>query len=117
MRMYDPPHPGLVLAESFDENFTVADAALKMGVPEQNLTDIISGKAPITPEIALLLAGIFPGETPELWIRVFSPSSKAFSPNYEPAPTRPPRSMPSGLSFMSLSQRLLRHSPHLTSWS
>ena len=68
MRMYDPPHPGLVLAENFDENFTVADAALKMGVPEQNLTDIISGKAPITPEIALLLAGIFPGETPELWI-------------------------------------------------
>lgn len=29
MRMYAPPHPCLVLAESFDENFTVADAALK----------------------------------------------------------------------------------------
>lgn len=70
MRMYDPPHPGLVLAENFDENFTVADAALKMGVPVQALTDIIEGKAPITPEIAFLLAGLFPYEPPEQWLEL-----------------------------------------------
>lgn len=40
MRMYNPPHPGLVLAENFDDNFTVEDAARKMGVSVQALTDI-----------------------------------------------------------------------------
>lgn len=68
MRMYNPPHPGLVLAENFDDNFTVEDAARKMGVSVQALTDILECKAPITPEMALLLAGIFPAEPPEQWL-------------------------------------------------
>ena len=62
MIMFNPPHPGLVLAENFDDKFTVEDAALKMGVSVKTLTDILDCKAPITKEIALLLAVIFPGE-------------------------------------------------------
>ncbi len=68
MIMFNPPHPGLVLAENFDDKFTVEDAALKMGVSVKTLTDILDCKAPITKEIALLLAVIFPGEPPEQWL-------------------------------------------------
>lgn len=68
MRMHNPPHPGLVLAENFDDKFTVEEAALKMGVSVKTLTDILECKAPITKEIALLLAGIFPGEPLEQWL-------------------------------------------------
>lgn len=68
MKMYNPAHPGRILAASFDENFTVEDAARKMGVSVQSLTDVIDGKASITPELAFLLATIFPWDTPELWL-------------------------------------------------
>ena len=63
MQMFNPPHPGRILAENFDAHFTVADAARKRGVPASTLA-AIEGKAPITPERALLLAGIFPAEPP-----------------------------------------------------
>lgn len=68
MKMYNPAHPGRILAASFDEKFTVEDAARKMGVSVQSLNDVIDGKAPITPELALLLTTIFPWDTPELWL-------------------------------------------------
>lgn len=68
MHMYNPPHPGTVLADSFDEDFTVDDAARKVGIPVQMLTDIINGTAPITREIAFLLAIIFPGDQPRTWL-------------------------------------------------
>ncbi|MDT3662677.1 MAG: HigA family addiction module antitoxin [Anaerobiospirillum sp.] len=68
MQMYDPPHPGVVLGDSFDEDFTVQDAASKMGVPIQTLTDIIDGKASITRESAFLIAAIFPGDDPKTWL-------------------------------------------------
>lgn len=68
MKIYDPPHPGRVLAENFGDKFTVMDAALKMSVPVKTLTDILDGKASITKEIALLLADIFPGEPPKQWL-------------------------------------------------
>ncbi len=68
MKMFDPPHPGLVLAESFNENFTIEDAAHKMRVSVQTLTDITEGKAPITGEIAFLITAIFPHANPATWI-------------------------------------------------
>ena len=68
MRMYNPSHSGKILAACFDETFTVAAAARQIDVPVSVLTDIIDGKAPVTPELALLFSTIFPGDTPELWL-------------------------------------------------
>ncbi len=70
MHMYNPPHPGTVLADSFDEDFTVDDAARQVGIPVQMLTDIMNGTAPITREIAFLLAIIFPGDQPRTWLNL-----------------------------------------------
>lgn len=68
MQMYDPPHPGFILAESFDDNLTIEDAARKMGIAAQTLIDITKGQAPITQEIAFLLAGILPYFNPKTWL-------------------------------------------------
>lgn len=70
MKMYNPAHPGRILAASFDENFTVEQAAQKINVPVQELTDIMEGKAPITAEIAFLLCAIFPDDSPSTWIEM-----------------------------------------------
>ncbi len=67
MLMYDPPHPGRILAENFDAHFTVADTARKRGVPASTLAAVVAGQAPITTERALLLAGIFPAAPPCPW--------------------------------------------------
>lgn len=68
MKMFNPSHPGKILAACFDESFTVEEAARKIGVSVQTLTDIMDCKAPVTPELALLFTTIFPGDTAELWI-------------------------------------------------
>lgn len=68
MKMFNPSHPGRILRASFNDKFTVEDAARKMEVAEQTLLDIMAGQAPITPEIAALLPTIFPWDTPEMWI-------------------------------------------------
>lgn len=70
MKMHNPAHPGRILAASFDENFTVEQAAQKINVPVQELTDIMEGKAPITTEIAILLSVIFPDDSPSTWIEM-----------------------------------------------
>lgn len=70
MRMYDPPHPGRILAACFDENRTVEDTAQKIGVPVQVLNDILACKAPITPEIAALLHIALTSTPPRIWLKL-----------------------------------------------
>ena len=41
MKMFNPPHPGRALESCFDDQFTVEDAARKMGVSVNSLLDII----------------------------------------------------------------------------
>lgn len=66
--MHNPPHPGLALSACFDEEFTVDDAAVRMGVSVNTLLDIMEGKAPITKEIAFLLSKAIPGSNPSVWL-------------------------------------------------
>ena len=61
-----PIHPGEILWEEFLEpkEMTQQEMAKKMGVPVQRVNTLINGKRGITPETALLLAGIL-GTTPQ----------------------------------------------------
>lgn len=68
MKMHNPPHPGLALKACFDEEFTVDDAALRMGVSVNTLLDIMECKTPITKEIAFLLSKAIPGSNPFVWL-------------------------------------------------
>lgn len=66
--MYDPPHPGLVLAENFDSEQAVQEAAAKIGLSYDELKKILQGQAPITPEIAYLLHDELNLMVPKMWI-------------------------------------------------
>ena len=66
MRMFDPPHPGMVLKEYLG-NVSVTAAALHLGVTRAALSRILNGGAGISAEMALRLSEAF-GTSPELWI-------------------------------------------------
>lgn len=62
MRMYNPPHPGLVVRE-YLEGVTVSDAAKHLEVTKADLSRILNGRASISPTMALKLEKAF-GPTP-----------------------------------------------------
>lgn len=70
MRMYDPPHPGPILAACFSEKRTIEDTAMKMGVSVKTLTDIIEEKAPITPDIAVMLSTVITKIPASMWLQL-----------------------------------------------
>ncbi len=70
MKMYDPPHPGPILAACFDETRTVADTVRRMGLPVSALTDIIAGRASITPDIAILLSTVITQIPASMWLQL-----------------------------------------------
>ena len=70
MKMYNPAHPGRILAACFDESRTIEDTAQKIGVPAQDLIDIINGKAPITLEMAILLSTVLTSTPPRIWLKL-----------------------------------------------
>ena len=70
MKMYDPPHPGPILTACFDETRTVEDSARRMGLAVTSLTDIIAGRASITPDIAILLSTVITQIPASMWLQL-----------------------------------------------
>ena len=52
MRMYDPPHPGPILAACFGGGRSIESTAARIGIPVTDITAVLEGKAPITPKLA-----------------------------------------------------------------
>ena len=67
MRMYNPPHPGLVIREYLND-VTVSDAAKHLGITRTSLSRILNGKTGISPLMAIKLEKAFGGITPESWL-------------------------------------------------
>ena len=65
MRMFDPPHPGIVLREYLSE-ISVTAAAAHLGITRATLSRILNGSAGISAEMALNLSEAL-GTSPELW--------------------------------------------------
>lgn len=65
MRMFDPPHPGLVLRD-YLAGVSVTAAAEHLGVTRAALSRVLNGKAAISAEMALRLSDAL-GTTPDLW--------------------------------------------------
>ena len=50
--MFNPPHPGGILAEELEHlGVSADDFARQIDIASDLMTDILSGRAPITPEI------------------------------------------------------------------
>src|SRR5271167_3429473 len=65
MRMFNPPHPGLVLREYLGQ-LPVSVAAEHLGVSRVTLSRVLNGHAGVSADLALRLADAL-GTSPELW--------------------------------------------------
>ena len=68
-----PAHPGEILLEEFLKplGITQQELSRQMKVTIQRVNTLINGKRGVTPETALLLAGIFK-TTPQFWMNLQS---------------------------------------------
>jgi addiction module HigA family antidote len=71
MPMKSPPHPGLSVRHDCLEplGLSVTDAAKRLGVSRKQLSDIVNGRAGISPEMAIRLDKAFGGGA-ETWFRL-----------------------------------------------
>ena len=69
MTMYNPPHPGEFLKETYLTPFNISqnEMASKLGITRSTLNRLIRGTHGISPEMALRLSKVI-GRTPESWI-------------------------------------------------
>ncbi len=65
MRMFNPPHPGMVLRDYLG-SVQVTAAAKHLGITRAALSRILNGSAGISAEMALRLSDAL-GTSPELW--------------------------------------------------
>lgn len=67
--MFNPPHPGEILREECIKplGLTIKEAAFKLGITRQNLSDIVNCKAGISTAMALKLAKAFK-TSPDVWL-------------------------------------------------
>jgi len=69
MRMHNPPHPGEILREMWlaPLNLSITAAAESLKVSRKTLSEIVNGRASITPEMAIRLELAF-GKSAQSWL-------------------------------------------------
>jgi addiction module HigA family antidote len=68
----DPIHPGAYLKELLGEiNMSQYRLAKQLGVPAMRVSLVVSGKRPVTAELALRLGRFF-GQSPRYWMNLQS---------------------------------------------
>jgi len=72
MPMLNPPHPGEILKHDslIPLGLNVTETAKALGVSRKTLSEIINGKSPITPDIAVRLERAFAAPAAEMWLRL-----------------------------------------------
>ena len=71
MPMKNPPHPGLSVRHDCLEplGLSVTDAAMALGVSRKQLSELVNGRAGISPEMAIRLDRAFGGGA-DTWLRL-----------------------------------------------
>jgi addiction module HigA family antidote len=69
MQMYDPPHPGEFITETYLTPFGISGRLLAthLGVSASTLARVLNGSSRVTPEMALRLGRVI-GRSPESWL-------------------------------------------------
>lgn len=69
MRMHNPPHPGQILSELWLEppELSITNAADGLDIARKTLSEIVNGRAAISPEMPLRLEIAF-GKSAESWL-------------------------------------------------
>lgn len=72
-KMFNPPHPGGILAEELEHlGVSADDFANQIGVASDLMTEILSERAPITPEIAQKISEVMKGPSASTWLVIQS---------------------------------------------
>lgn len=73
MMIHNPQHPGRSVLEDCMEplGLSIAEAATRLGISRQRLSNIVRCKSRITPDVAIRLEKAF-GPGAEMWYRVQS---------------------------------------------
>ena len=68
-KMFDPPHPGGILAEELEHlGVNADDFASQIGVDTDLMTRILNEKEPITPEIAQKISQVLKVPGASTWV-------------------------------------------------
>jgi antitoxin HigA-1 len=72
MPVLNPPHPGENLREDVlaPLGLSVTETAKALGISRKTLSEIVNGKSPITPDIAVRLERAFLAPPAEMWLRL-----------------------------------------------
>ena len=69
--MFNPPHPGGILAEELVHlGVSADDFARRVGVASDLMTEILSERAPISPEIAQKISEGLEGPDASTWVAI-----------------------------------------------
>jgi addiction module HigA family antidote len=70
--MLNPPHPGEGLREDVltPLGLTITETASALGISRKTLSEIVNGKSPITPDIAIRLERAFGTPPADMWLRL-----------------------------------------------
>lgn len=70
-RMRSPAHPGEILKSLYMEplGVTITQTADALRMSRKHVSAIVNGRVPVTPDMAVRLAGVF-GTEPEIWINL-----------------------------------------------
>ena len=71
MEMYNPAHPGEILKELCLDplELTVTEVARTLGVARKTISELVNGKAGVSPEMAIRLSKAF-RTTPIFWMNL-----------------------------------------------
>ena len=68
-KMFNPPHPGGILAEELEHlGVNADDFANQIGIASDLMTKILSERAPITLEIAQKISAVLKGPSASTWV-------------------------------------------------
>lgn len=69
--IFDPPHPGRILTSALDAlKLSTEQFASNLGLSSESIAQVISGEAPVTPELAVKFASAISGPDSTMWLRM-----------------------------------------------
>jgi len=69
-QMFNPPHPGRIIADALPHLASVEDFKTKLGISQKQLDLLTNGEMPISAELSAKIVAYFGQETPDLWKRM-----------------------------------------------
>lgn len=70
-RMFNPPHPGAILAEELEcLGISAREFARHIGVAPSSVTRILNEKGPISADMAVRISAALKGPDADMWLRM-----------------------------------------------